>query len=135
MVSTWLTEGFLGGEVVRIHPGRTMCWTCFATAQREGLLLSAQIGPPSQVAALGCSHPTTAGAGFDALEAAAVATRLTVQTLAPSGGYPECDWDHAVLNFRGAPQDSNAPRFAVEVLAPQENCEQCRANAGSALKR
>jgi molybdopterin/thiamine biosynthesis adenylyltransferase len=135
MVSTWLTEGFFGGEVVRIHPGRTMCWTCFATAQREGSLLSAQSGPPSQVAALGCSHPTTAGAGFDALEAAAVATRLTVQTLAPSGGYPECDWDHAVLNFRGAPQDPKAPRFAVEVLAPQEDCEQCRASAGSALKR
>jgi len=134
MVSTWLTEGFFGGEVVRIQPGKTMCWTCFATGQREGSLLIASSGPPSQVAALGCSHPTTAGAGFDALETAAVATRLAIQTLTPSGGYPDCEWDHAVLNFRSKPGNPDAPRFAAEALQTQEECEQCKASVGSTLK-
>lgn len=135
MIATWLTEGFWGAEVVRIIPGKTMCWTCFATAQQEGTLLRAESGPATQVAALGCSHLTTAGAGFDATETAAVATRLVVQTLEPEGGYAPCEWDHAVLNFRRSPWDSTVPRVGAETLPPREECELCMASAGSAVTR
>ena len=135
MVAAWLSEGFWGAEVVRIRPPETMCWTCFAKAQRQGDLLTAESGPSSQVAALGCSHPTTTGAGFDALEVAAITTRLAVQTLEPKGGYPDSTWDHAVINFRRAPNDHEAPRFAAEVLAPREECETCGASAGFKAKR
>jgi molybdopterin/thiamine biosynthesis adenylyltransferase len=131
MISTWLNEGFYGAEVVRIRPGQTMCWRCFATAQLAGEALVAEAGPPSQVSAQGCAHPTTAGAGFDALETAAVATRLAVQTLEPDGGYPDCEWDHAVLNFRRQPGDVEHPRIATEQLPVREDCEECKAPAGS----
>jgi molybdopterin/thiamine biosynthesis adenylyltransferase len=131
MISAWLSEGFYGAEIVRIRPGETMCWSCFAARQRQDTGLSAESGPSNQVVAQGCSHPTTAGAGFDAVEAAAVATRLTVQTLRPAGGYPDCDWDHAVLNFRRSPTDAKHPRFAAEQLEPKEECERCKASAGS----
>jgi molybdopterin/thiamine biosynthesis adenylyltransferase len=135
MVATWLSEGFYGAEIIRLRPGKTMCWSCFTTQQRQEKLLGAEAGPPSQVVAQGCSHPTTAGTGFDALEAAAITTRLAVQTLEPKGGYPDCDWDHAVLNFRRSPTDAEHPRFAAERLEPEEDCDRCQAFVGSSAKR
>jgi hypothetical protein len=135
MVSAWLSDGFYGAEIVRICPGETMCWNCFAARHRQGRGLIAESGPPSQVVAKGCSHPTTAGAGFDAVEVAAIATRLAVQTLGPEGGYPDSSWDHAVLNFRRSPIDTEHPRFAAEQLEPREECERCRASAGSEAER
>lgn len=135
MVAAWLSEGFWGAEVARLKPGKTMCWKCFSTLQAKGELLRAESGPPSQVTAQGCSHPTTAGAGFDALEAAAVAARLAAQTLEPEGGYPDSDWDHAVLNFRRPPGDAISPRFDSETLSPREECEKCGTFAGSSLAR
>ena len=131
MVATWLTEGFWGAEIVRIRPGETICWSCFVEAQRDSDALTAESGPPSQVVAQGCSHPTTAGAGFDAVEAAALATRLVVQTLGPEGGYPDCEWDHAVLNFRRDPTDPEHRRIATEVLEGRDDCERCQAPVGS----
>ena len=130
MVSSWMTDGFYGAEVTRIVPGRTGCWNCFATGHRLGEGLRAEAGPPSEVIVQGCSHPTTIGAGFDAAEVAAIATRLAVQTLAPAGGYPDADWDHAALSFRRAPDDAEVPRFQAEALAPRDDCEQCQTSAG-----
>jgi molybdopterin/thiamine biosynthesis adenylyltransferase len=134
MLCAWLTEGFWGAEIVRIRPSKTSCWTCFANAQRRGELIRAESGPGSQVVAQGCSHPTTAGAGFDALEAAAVATRLVVSTLAPSGGYPDSEFDHVALSFRRAPDDAEYPRFATERLQPRPHCKRCQAPAGSTVQ-
>jgi molybdopterin/thiamine biosynthesis adenylyltransferase len=131
MVSAWMTEGFWGAEVVRVVPGKTCCWTCFVTAHREERLLRALAGPPSEVATQGCSHPTTIGPGFDALEVAANAVRLGVQTLSPLGGYPDCGWDHATLSFRRDPDDAEFPRFAVESLPPSSGCQRCQTVAGA----
>jgi len=130
MVAAWMTEGFYGAEVVRVSPGATCCWNCFATDYREGRLVRAEAGPPSQVVVQGCSHPTTSGPGFDADEAVAVATRLAVQTLQPKGGYPESTWDHAALSFRRPPDDPDYPRFTAEALGPKKECDQCRVAAG-----
>lgn len=135
MVAAWLTEGFYGAEALRIHPGRTMCWNCFATAQHKGEALIAEEGPPSQVSAQGCAHPTTAGAGFDALELVAVTTRLAVQTLVPDGGYADCEWDHVVLNFRRQPSEAEHARVATEQLPVRESCDECQASAGSGAAR
>jgi molybdopterin/thiamine biosynthesis adenylyltransferase len=134
MICAWLSEGFWGAEVMRYRPGESECWTCFARAQRGGERISAESGPESQVVVQGCSHPTTAGAGFDALEAAAIATRMAVSTLAPGGGYPDPGYDHVVLNFRRAPDDPENPRVAVERLEPNPECERCRQPAGSGAR-
>jgi molybdopterin/thiamine biosynthesis adenylyltransferase len=130
LVASWMTDGFYGAEVVRIAPGRTCCWGCFATSHRLGERLCAEAGPPSDVIVQGCSHPTTVGAGFDAAEVAAITTRVAVQTVAPAGGYPDAGWDHAALSFRRCPDDSEMPRFQAEVLVPREECERCQAYAG-----
>jgi len=135
LLSAWMSEGFWGAEIARIRPDQTMCWNCFVALQRRGELASAEAGPPEQVVAEGCSQPTTAGAGFDAAEASAVATRLAVQTLQPAGGYPDSTWDHAVLNFRREADDLEVPRVITESLAGGGDCESCRVAVGSVSGR
>ncbi len=76
----------------------------------------------SEVVVQGCSHPTTIGAGFDALEVAAVAARLSVQTMQPDGGYPDSPWDHAALSFRQSTNDPERARFMTERLEPISDC-------------
>jgi hypothetical protein len=132
-ISCWLTAGFYGAHVLRIVPGRTSCFVCAATGLADGRLLQAEAGPDEQVVAQGCSHPTVAGAGFDAAEAAAVSTRLVVQTLLPGDGYPDSPWDHAAISFRRPPADGEYPRFAVEELPPSEGCQRCSSAVGSTV--
>jgi molybdopterin/thiamine biosynthesis adenylyltransferase len=131
LVAGWLTEGSYGAEAVRIVPGRTRCWTCFAEDHRAGVLLIAEAGPPSNVVPQGCGFPTTTGAGFDAVEAAIQITRLAVQTLVPDGGYPNAEHDHVAISFRRSTDDPTYPRFATEQLPPTPDCAQCHAPAGA----
>lgn len=133
MVSCWLTAGFWGAHVMRIVPGSTSCHVCTARAMAREQLLQAEAGPDDQVVAQGCSHPTVPGAGFDAAETAAVATRLAVQTLLQGAGYPDSSWDHAAISFRRDPGDPVRPRFAAERLVPVEECSQCLIAAGSTV--
>lgn len=131
MISCWLTRGFYGAHVIRLIPGATSCVRCTAEAFSNGRLLQAEEGPDDHVVAQGCSHPTVAGAGFDAAEVAAIATRLTVQTILSGDGYPDAQWDHAAMSFRREPSDPLHPRFGVETLAPTKGCRQCLSAAGS----
>jgi hypothetical protein len=82
----------------------------------------------------GCSHPTTAGAGFDAVEAAAIIARLAIGTLRLPGGYPDADFDYAAISFRRAIDDPEFPRFATSSLPVIQGCEQCQVAAGLALQ-
>ncbi len=131
MVSCWLTAGFYGAHVLRIVPGDTACMVCVARALSANELLEAERGPDDQVIAQGCSHPTVPGAGFDAAETAAIATRLAVQTLLREAEYPDSLWDHAAISFFRAPSDPIFPRFATEHLEPTEGCPQCSSAVGS----
>jgi molybdopterin/thiamine biosynthesis adenylyltransferase len=132
MASCWLTAGFYGAHVIRVIPGETACAVCVATRFSAEELLKAEAGPDDQVVAQGCSHPTVPGAGFDAAETAAVATRLAVQTLVRDrGGYTDADWDHAAISFRRSGTDPEFPRFATEQLEPTEGCLQCSSAVGS----
>ena len=129
-VSAWLTNGFLGAHVLRILPGRTRCFVCTAADLAAGKLAEAEEGDAPPVHAQGCGHPTVSGAGFDAAEAAVVATRLSVQALL-GAAYPGASWDHAAMSFRRAPSDAAFPRFVAEVLSPNEECPRCSNDAGS----
>jgi molybdopterin/thiamine biosynthesis adenylyltransferase len=133
-LSAWLTDGYWGAEVFRLIPRVTRCHKCLLTAMRDGsvTVLHAESGPDEPVVAQGCSHPTVAGAGFDASELSALAARLAVQTLLRfEDAYPDSPWDHAVLNFRRMPSDEHFPRFAAERLEPTDACLICDAAVGS----
>lgn len=129
-VSCWLTNGLWGAQVVRIVSGRTCCFVCFARAEAEGELPRAEAGPDEVVVAQGCSHPTVPGAGFDASEAATVATRLAVQTMLGGEGYPDSPWDYLAMSFRRLAGDLGFPRIATLPLVPTPGCERCNPSAG-----
>ena len=135
LVAGWMTDGAYGAEVVRVRPSETCCWTCFATRHRAGQLPTAERGPETPVVIQGCSHPTTAGAGFDAVEAAAMLVRLAIGALKPAGGYPDASWDYAAVSFRRLPDDPRRPRMAVAALMPNEECAVCNPDAGSPRAR
>lgn len=133
-VSSWLTDGYWGGECFRVLPDRSRCLVCLQTDKAEGRGLSAQAGPSAPVVVQGCSHPTVSGAGFDASELAAVTTRVVVQTILQGEGHPDADWDHVVLSYRdeaGRP----APTIETARLMPREDCEECHPAAGLTSSR
>lgn len=127
--SCWLTEGSWAGHLVLLMPGRTACPLCFVTRTREGKLLEGDAAEEDVARAFpqGCSHPTTIGAGFEALDLVANTVRLIAGELS---AYPSPDWHHAVLNFRRSPDDRYRPRFEVERLEKSENCSSCDRSAG-----
>ncbi|HUY24702.1 MAG TPA: ThiF family adenylyltransferase [Candidatus Saccharimonadales bacterium] len=94
-----LTSSAYGAEVVLgRHEGG--CPNCFMLGQGDGVVPTPPSGPASNVTPVGCSQPTFFGAGFEATELAAVATRMAI---AGCGGtsYPNLGYDWAVLDFRG----------------------------------
>lgn len=125
-VSCWLTDGFLGGHVVRTVPEKTQCYLCFATALANGELPVAEAAADASVVAQGCSHPTTTGAGFDAFELAAITSRLVVQTLLQ----PTKGDDHIVVNFYRRTNDEVFPRFVSAELPRTDGCERCQSDVG-----
>lgn len=128
VVLAWLTDGSWAGEVARLVPGETACGRCFSERQTNREVLIGEADPDAAVFAQGCVHPTTSGAGFEASEVVTNAGRMAAAMLAD--GYPDPGWDHAVFNFRRRADDPDHPRFAVEQLEPNDECEVCRRDAG-----
>lgn len=123
VVLCWLTDGSWAGEVARLTPGSTACGACFLARQVRHEGLAGEADPDAAVFPQGCAHPTTSGAGFEASEVVANAARLVTSML--SDGYPEIEWDHAVMNFRRTPDDPVHRRFDAEFLEPSDDCEFC----------
>jgi molybdopterin/thiamine biosynthesis adenylyltransferase len=96
-----LTSSAYGAEVVLGRPGGA-CPYCFQLEQEAGHLPVPQSGPTSGVTPVGCSQPTFFGAGFEASELAAVATRMAIAECGETG-YPTLGYDWAVLGFRSTP--------------------------------
>jgi hypothetical protein len=67
------------------------------------------------VTPIGCSHPAFFGAGFDATEVAAVATRLAISATGATA-YPAAPFDWVVLNYR------REPRRIQGTLRAREDC-------------
>lgn len=109
-----LTAGAYGGEVALFSPGGA-CPVCFELEQIDKNIPRPAEGPRSNVTPVGCSHPTFFGAGFDATELAAVATRLAISAIQATR-YPKSPFDWVVLNFR------REPRRIQGTLRAREDC-------------
>jgi molybdopterin/thiamine biosynthesis adenylyltransferase len=126
-ISVSTTHGAWGGRLIRVRPDRTEgCWMCHQWGLLRGELPSPSADPGGEVQPAGCSDPTFTGAGFDVAEIALAGVRLGVSTLAAGevGGYPEFDWDVAVIHLR----DENGrllaqPRWETFPLGRHRECE------------
>ena len=93
------TNGGWGGLVARLRPTSDACWYCVTLALTDGTIPAPPADPSGGVQPVGCANPTFTGTNFDLAPVSAMATRLTVMTLAPEA-YGDVDWDVAVLSLR-----------------------------------
>jgi molybdopterin/thiamine biosynthesis adenylyltransferase len=120
------TAGAWGGLVVRIRPGRTEgCWLCLQHALMDESIPSPPADPTGQTQPAGCADPTFTGASFDVGQIALAGIRLAISTLldGKSGGYPNVDWDVAVISLRTSGGEIIAPQFDTFKLNRHPSCE------------
>ncbi len=123
------TYGAWGGRVVRIVPDQTDgCWLCSRAAFASGDFDLPPADPAGAVQPRGCADPTFTGLAFDLLPLIAEGVRAAVATLCRGSdkGYPDIDWDVAVLRLRN--EDGPVPPTWVTYrLHKHELCPRCGA--------
>lgn len=101
VVVAGLTAASYGADVLTIRPDGP-CFDCFPLAQDDGSMSRPPAGSRSAVTPIGCRHPAFVGAGFEATELAAIATRAAVRATGLTD-YPSTTSNWVVLDFRGDP--------------------------------
>lgn len=122
------TFGIWGGRIYRIVPGKTEgCWVCMQIFREENEDWVPRENPNGKVHPKGCAAPTFAGANFDSLQISSAGVRLAVATLCDgvTGGYPNFDWDVAVVDFRDSDGRAIAPNWRTYQLKKHESCQRC----------
>jgi hypothetical protein len=126
------TYGAWGGRLIRVRPnGRTGgCWMCHQWAVETSLIPIPRSDPKGEVQPAGCGDPTFTGSSFDIGTIALAAVRLASGTLQSevAGGYPDVDWDVAVINLRDENGRSTVPQWKVFPLERHPSCENHKAH-------
>ena len=137
--------GGWGGMIFRHVPGSTAgCWQCLHHALQEdengeSMQAGPKTGPGQQIPnpaadpapgpqGRGCGDVTFTGAGFDMATLALDAVRKVAGTLCgPASGYPDGDWDVAIVSFRGNDGAAVEPTWRVFTLQRNPACAVCQA--------
>jgi hypothetical protein len=133
-VSVWATQGALGGQILRVLPGKTEgCWMCsmwhrYKNENQEHANIKA---PPfesdAEIQARGCGDITFTGAGFDLQNIVNSGVRLAVSTLCEGveNSYPSFDWDIGVLSLVDDNGNAILPQWKNYKLEKHPNCPYC----------
>lgn len=119
------TPGGWGGLVARVRPGQTEgCWSCLQWHLTGNSIPSPPADPAGMIQPRGCADPTFTGAGFDVAEIALAGVRVAVSTLcgAAGKGYPEAQWDVAVIALRNAQGEFTVPIWQTFPLTRHPSC-------------
>jgi molybdopterin/thiamine biosynthesis adenylyltransferase len=122
------TYGGWGGLILRIRPGKTEgCWSCLQHRLTGGSIASPSADAHGEIQTAGCADPTFTGTGFDLAPVALGAVRLAVGTLCGDAqrGYPDVDWDVAVISLRDDQGGAIAPSWQTYPLTRHPECEAC----------
>lgn len=130
-ISASTTYGAWGGRLIRVRPGITEgCWMCYFSAVQNGQMPLPLSDPNGEVQPAGCADPTFTGTGFDVSEIALAGVRLAIGTLQGSAdGYPDVDWDVAVIGLRDDRGRISYPTWEVFPLELQSDCQNVRAHS------
>jgi ThiF family protein/E2/UBC family protein B len=127
------TYGAWGGRLIRVRPeGRTSgCWMCHLRNVEQRLIPVPSMDPQGQVQPAGCADPTFTGAGFDLANVALAGVRLSVGTLQSkvTSGYPDVDWDVAILTLQDNRGAITVPRWEVFPLERHPECQNFKAHS------
>ena len=80
VITTTVTNGAWGGEIVRMIPGETACWLCWL-AQYESQEPSTEPRPAPGIYTPGCNQPTFTGTTYEVGMVANLASWMAVETL------------------------------------------------------
>ena len=129
------TYGAWGGRLIRVRPDITKgCWMCYFAAVQSGLLPLPPSDPNGEVQPAGCADPTFTGTGFDVGEIALAGVRLAVGTLQTSTvGYPNVDWDVAIISLRDSDGRVSNPHWEVFPLDRHPECRNFRAHCWTSV--
>lgn len=130
------TYGAWGGRLIRVRPeGTKGCWMCHQWGVDSGLVPLPPNDPKGEVQPAGCADPTFTGAGFDVAGIALAGVRLAVSTLqsGSANGYPDVDWDIAVISVRNDVGRITVPHWEVLQLERHPECQNFKAHKGNSL--
>lgn len=127
-VAVSATYGAWGGSILRLRQGKTEgCWSCFQHRLVDDSIDSPPADPRGEIQPAGCADPTFTGAGYDLVHVALGGVRLAVGTLCgdSQNGYPDVDWDVAVISLRDEQGRAVAPRWETYPLTRHPQCQSC----------
>jgi molybdopterin/thiamine biosynthesis adenylyltransferase len=134
------TQGGWGGWIIRIRPdGTEGCLRCLEFAFADEPNAETYIAwPPADkdagaVQPVGCADPTFRATGFDVAQVTLMGVRMAVGTLTAgeADGYPDGEWDVAVLRLRNDVGDVVPPTWATYALPRHPKCGSCAARVAA----
>lgn len=120
------TAGAWGGRLIRVRPGRTAgCWMCHQWTIDSGLIPIPLSDSQGEIQPAGCGDPTFTGSSFDIGTIALAGVRLAIGTLQSqvAEGYPDVDWDVAIINLRDETGRVTKSQWEVFPLERHPSCE------------
>jgi hypothetical protein len=137
-VCIYATHGAWGGLVMRVNPEKNQgCWMCLQHAKNDyannGHTLSEHAIPipigddTDELQTAGCIDISFTGSAFDLQQVSLAAVRLAISTLCSKdeGGYPDVDWDVAILQLVDENQKPVAPTWKTYPLKVHPKCPYC----------
>jgi len=90
----------------------------------EGLVPTPLHDPRATLQPVGCANPTFTGAGVDVQIISLMAARTAIATLCVGveNGYPNVDWNVAIVRLRSPEGRLIAPQWEVMTIGRQPNC-------------
>lgn len=131
-VSIQATQGAVGGQILRVIPGKTDgCWMCSMwhkyANEKEPKIEAAPFEQSGKIQEAGCGDITFTGASFDLQNIVSAGVRLAVSSLCEgvNDGYPSFDWDIGVLALVDKQGKPILPQWTNYKLEKHPNCPYC----------
>lgn len=117
--------GGLGGLVFRQLPvAERACWSCLQHAIAEGSVPTPVHDQRGTFQPAGCASPTFTGAGIDVQMVGLMAARTVIATLCAGteNGYPDVDWNVAILTQRSPSGGLITPQWTTMTIGRHPSC-------------
>ena len=132
-VSIQATQGAVGGQILRVIPGKTEgCWMCsmwqrHANENERAEIEAAPFEKDAKIQTRGCGDITFTGTSFDLQNIVSAGVRLAVSSLCEGikDAYPSFDWDVGVLALLDKEGKPILPEWKNYKLKKHPNCPYC----------
>lgn len=127
-VSIWGTQGAMGGQVLRVIPGKTKgCWLCSMHLRVNKKIKQPPADIKGAIQARGCGDLSFTGSSFDMLNIALAGVRQAVSILCEGeeNAYPSLNWDLSILSLYNEKGEPINPAWEEQELNIHPDCAYC----------